>query len=59
MKSRRSTPQVCHNPVPVVASMSPPTAEDLLDAVGLEDCKKDGWCCAAHYVRYLREKYDL
>ena len=59
MKKRTGPPRPCNNPLPVVAALSPPTVDDILDAIGLGDVKRDGWCCEVHYVRYLREKYDL
>lgn len=36
--------------------MAPANADDAADAVGHQGTDH---CCAVHYVRYLRWKYDL
>lgn len=53
-------PKPCNNPNVPADQLAPAHPDDAYDAVGLRDeASNRAVCCAVHYVRRLRWKYDL
>ena len=53
-------PQACKHPNYEARHLAEPHPDDKWDAVGLiDEAAGRGACCAIHYVRHLRYKFEL